>query len=168
VDTFKITDDFGMLAIVNAARYSGFVDRDWEADQLLEHFIAEMKKADLVVWATGLENLWTVDIGPTPSSRPAFREFTRPIEVTDGRLYLTNYEDLTMAAQFEDISLPLEHNTDLVIPLDNGTYTVTVRQMFDPDHYKPDPQDDAGFEIVIAPATPDGSAPPIEKIPWHR
>ena len=166
MNTFKISDDYGFLAIVNAASYSGFVDRDWEADQLIDHFIEEMKKASLIVWATGLENRWAVDIGPTPSARAAFREFTRPIEVTDGRLYLTNYGDLTMAAQFEDVALPLEHHTDQVIPLDNGTYNVTVRQLFDPNHYEPGSQDDAGFEIVIAPALANPATKFLDKIPW--
>ena len=167
MDSFKITDDSGFLALVNAARYSGFVDRDWEHDQLIDHFIAEMKKANLIIWVTGLENLWKVDIGTSLSSRAAFREFTRPIDVTDGRLYLTNYEDLTMSAQFEDISLPLEHNTDLVIPLDNGSYNITVRQLFDPNHYEPDPQDDAGFEVIITPASNNKAIAFADQIPWQ-
>src|SRR6478735_1648595 len=100
--TLKITDDSGFIAIANSDEYISFVDNDWELYQLLDHFVKEMNKDTLIIWSTGMENDWTIDILDKPSNKKPFREFNKSISVTEGQLFLTNYEDLTMAAQFDD------------------------------------------------------------------
>jgi hypothetical protein len=145
----KITDDSGFLAIVNAETYNSFVDENWELIQLMNHFIDEMKSNTIIFWGTGLANEWTVSFVDKPSNNSAFREFTQTINVTNEQLYLTNYEDLTMSAQFEDTKIPAEHHADLAIQLENGLYYLKVRQMFDPEDDNNDLQGKVNFEIVI-------------------
>ena len=163
--SFKITDDSGFLAIVNADRYKSFVHEDWELHELMDHFIAEMNNDNLIIWATGLENYWAVDFLSAPSPKPAFRQLTKTIEVTGGRLYLTNYEDLTMVAQFADEKLPPSHQEDKYIDLPNGRYSLTIRQLYDPAHIDPDAPNATHFEIIAIPAAAS-PIDPIEKIFW--
>jgi len=149
--TFSITDDSGFLAIVNADKFNSFINEQWDLLQLLNRFVDEMNKEHLIIWATGLENKWTVDFTNKPTNKKAFREFSKPIEVTDGQLFLTNYEDLTMAAQFADEKIPSTQNANLYIQLDNGKYEIAVRQLFDPTNYEYEEEEIVNFEIVIQP-----------------
>lgn len=151
--SFKITDDSDFLAIVNAHRYKSFVREDWDFYELMDHFVAEMNSDNLVIWATGLENSWSVAFLPGPSTRHAFREFTKTIEVTAGRLHLTNYEDLTLAAQFSDQNLPPKYGDAEYLELPNGRYALTIRQMYDPEQINPDVPDEPNFEIIAVPAS---------------
>src|SRR5450755_4135355 len=137
--TLKITDDSGFIAIANSDKYISFVDKDWELPQLLHHFVNEMNKDALIIWSTGMENDWTIDFLAKPSSKKSFRELNKSISVTDGQLFLTNYEDLTTAAQFREERIPSRHNSHLNIKLENGKYNITIRQMFDPDDNIYDP-----------------------------
>ena len=146
--TFRITDDSGFLAIVNADQYNSFVGKEWEFSQLLNRFIEEMNSDHLIIWATGLENEWTVSFLNKSADNAAFREFSKTITVTNGQLFLTNHEDLTMAAQFADEKIPASHNSDRFIELANGEYEITVRQLFDPTDYEHD-EGDMGFEIIV-------------------
>ena len=162
---FKITDDSGFLAIVNSDRYKSFVHEDWDLYELMDHFIAEMNKGNLIIWATGSENQWNVDFLPGPSPHPAFREFTATIEVTTGRLYLSNYDDLTMAAQFADEKLPHPHQEVQYIELANGRYALTIRQLYDLEDVDFDAGNEPHFEIIAVPAGVSGTDP-IEGIFW--
>ena len=64
--------------------------------------------------------------------------------MTNGRIYFVNYTDLTMAAQFDDETLPLRQQADWYMNLDNGYYEIEVRQMFDPEEYA----DEQVIEII--------------------
>jgi hypothetical protein len=128
----KITDGSGFMALVNADAYETFVNEDWQLTQLMDHFISEMNENNLIIWGTGVEKEWIVDI-LEKSTSSYFRAFSKTIQVTNGCLYLTNYEDLTMAAQFSDEVLPQKHNSDLKIEMENGFYNVTVKQLSDPE-----------------------------------
>ena len=110
--TLTITDDSGFLAIANADRYNSFVDGQWNLSQLLTHFVDEMNNANLIIWRTGSENKWTIEFLDNPSNKKAFREFAKTIEVTHGQLFLTSYEDLTMAAQFSEEKIPAKDNDE--------------------------------------------------------
>ena len=162
----KITDDSGFIAIVNADKYNSFVNEDWELKQLMNHFISEMNKETLLIWATGSEDEWAVAFLDTPSIDKAFREFNKTIEVTNGQLFLTNYEDLTMAAQFRESKIPAAHHAGLNIKLDNGRYDLSVRQMFDPTNYDYDSEGKVHFEIIVQPAT-NKQKQTIDKIYWR-
>jgi hypothetical protein len=154
----KIIDDDGFIALVNGANYQGFVDDDWQFDQLMTHFINQMNIGNIVVWQTSNDGggNWLVSFQEQSSNASAFRQFDQFINVTTGELFLTNYGDLTMAAQFSDASIPAAHNADLKIELKNGWYKLTVRQLFDPDnylqHFDTETKENISFEIIITPS----------------
>ncbi len=162
---YKITDDSGFLAIANSDNYNSYVDENWDLPQLINRFVDEMNKETLIIWATGSSGEWTVLFADKVSNKKAFREFSKTINVTDGKLCLTNYEDLTMAAQYDDNKIPAEHNSDLTIKLDNGQYNFTVRQMFDPEDYDYDPDGKINFEIIMQTVN-DNKPQKIDKIFW--
>ena len=162
--TLTITDDSGFLAIVNPDRYHSFVDSEWELTELFSRFVDEMNQGNLIIWATGYENDWNVIFLNRPSNETSFREFSTTIEVTNGKLFLTNYEDLTMAAQVQDEKLPSRHNADLCLNLDNGKYEFTIRQLFDPEDYNYVAHQKINFEIIIRPDSE--RQPKIDRVFW--
>lgn len=164
--TLKIYDDSGFLGVVNSDTYKSFVHEDWELTQLMQHFVDEMNNQNIIFWTTGREGEWTVSFVDQADHKKAFREFSSTIIVTDGKLYLTNYEDLTMSAQFEDTKIPSDYNSNLIIKLDNGLYNLTVRQLFDPEDYDDETDGKVNFEIVIHKTKT--ATDKIEKIYWWR
>ena len=103
---FKVTDDSGFLAIIDPDAYRGFVHADWTWDTIQEHFRREMRDRHLLIWGTGMEHCWSIDVSFQPTRASGFREVVGSIDASRGRLLLTNYESLTMAAQFRDVTLP--------------------------------------------------------------
>jgi len=144
----EISDDSGFLGIANYHRYQSFLSTDWDFEMIKEKIIAEMNSLNLLFWGTGMESTWKVKIDNKPSEKEAFREEKGVIEVTDGKLYLTNYETLTMAAKYRKIKLPEKHQEHLSIELENGKYMVKFRQMVDPEIIHLESQN-YGFEIVL-------------------
>lgn len=165
----KIYDEDGFLSIVNTDRYGTFVDEDWTLEQLFAHLVSEMNKLNCVVWQTDRNggDLWTVEILETPSDESSFREFSHEIEVTDGRLYFVDYNDLTMVAQFEDDTLPVKENADRFIELENGLYQITVRQMFDPDSPERYEMEELVFEIIPKRIFQRGNSR-TEQVVWYK
>ncbi len=130
----KIDDEDGFLSIVNTDRYQTFVHEDWTMESLMCHFTDQMNELNCIVWRTDDKggDLWTVRILEEPSTEKSFREASHEIEVADGKLYVVDYTDLTMAAQFDDEVLPRSDHADQYIELENGVYSITIRQLFDP------------------------------------
>jgi hypothetical protein len=48
----EVTDDYGILALVDPAAYESFVDNDWTLKQLVSHFKSETNEKHLLVWGT--------------------------------------------------------------------------------------------------------------------
>lgn len=142
----EITDDSGFIGIANFDKYNSFIGENWDFELIKMRIVREINSHHLLFWATGLENTWKVSFVEKASEKSAFREERAVIEVSDKRLYLTNYEALTMAAQFEKIQLPESHHNNLFIDLENGKYMVKFRQMSDPFQLQ---KQDVDFEIVI-------------------
>ena len=169
----NIIDDDGFIALVNGANYQGFVGEDWQFDQLITHFVDQMNLGNVIVWQASNDGGgdWLVSFQEHPSSTPAFRQFEHFINVTTGQLFLSNYSDLTMAAQFSDISIPLPHNADLEIELENGWYKVIVRQLFDPDnalqHFEIEANENVSFEIIVTPSN-ELVNQPVNKVYWSE
>jgi len=130
----EVTDDSGFLALLDPDAYAGFVAEDWEYDQLVAHFVEQMRLRRLLIWATGAENTWRVEIGAgvKPDDEP-FRAIDGGIVTTEGRLLLTSYEALTMAAQFDDVRLPEEHQRDQLLRVTPGSYACAIAQRYRPD-----------------------------------
>ena len=168
MNQYRITDDSGFLAIVNPARYDSFVNIDWEFDDLVQRFKIEMQNNNLIIWYSGGEKTWRVHILETFSDDIAFRQFNKFIEVTKDRLLLTNYEDLTMAAQFENELITTERNKDQLFDIKNGLYKATIRQMYDPEDFEAVSIDEkADFEIIFTPLAAERSVEEhIDNIIW--
>ena len=111
----QVTDDSGFLALVDPDAYSGFVAEDWALDDIRARFRREMAARHLLIWGTGQEGSWTVDVSLSGPAGAGIREVTGSIVATNGRLLVTNYESLTMVAQFNDVALPEQHESDLVV-----------------------------------------------------
>ena len=163
----RIIDDDGFIALVNGANYQGFVGKDWQFEQLMAHFVGQMNAGNLVIWQTSDDGGgdWLVSIKEQPSNTQAVRQFEQVINVTAGVLFLTNYSDLTMAAQFADMSVPAAHNSNLKIELKNGWYKLTVRQLFDPSNFDVETDEDTSFEIITTPI-PEPVKRQINKVHW--
>ena len=143
----KISDDAGFMGIANFDKYRSFIAKDWDFEMIKSRIVEETNFHHLLFWATGLEYTWKVKIDTQASNQESYRDIRGVIEVTSGKLHLTNYESLTRAAQFEDLKLPENHLNDLVIELENGKYMVKIRQLFNPDEFDFD-ADKINFEII--------------------
>ncbi len=139
---FKVTDDSGFLAIIDPDAYRGFVDADWTWEGIKEHFRREMGERHLLIWGTGMEHFWNIDVWFELSRRAGFREVIGSIVASQGRLLLTNYESLTMAAQFPDVTLPQAHEREQILSVSPGLYDCRIIQLSDP-------QSDAPFEEPV-------------------
>jgi len=95
-----------------------------------------------------------------------FREVSGALQVVGGSLLLTNYESLTMAAQFKEVTLPEKHQKDLLVLLPDGGYTCRIIQMFDPEQEKTVSDDNPDFVVEVVKATANTS--PWEGIPWFK
>jgi hypothetical protein len=162
----KITDDSGFIAIVNPAKYNSFLSADWNFEQLRERFIDEMNKETLIIWSTGVEGEWNMQLLENPSGKTSFREFEKTIEVTDGQLCFINYEDLSMAAQFEDVQIASEQDDSRSIKIANGKYIILVRQLFNPAIYQEEQLENVHFEIIIKQAGMNSGKSKIANIFW--
>ena len=164
----QIIDNDGFLALVDVSKYSSYLTENWELDELLDHFVDQMNRGNFLMWRTGYEGgEWNVDMVSKPSDKKSFREFKSLIEVTNGRLYLTEYSDLTMAASYADQRIPSKHNSDVFFELENGIYGITVRQLFNPDSDDEGIEEEPNFELVLE-ATKDVKANNFEVIQWHE
>lgn len=158
--TLDVWDDDGILALVNVDTYRWSVEWVDIDPDLTSHFATEANAGRALVWRTSElgGGDYTVALVGEASPSASTREFTAPIEVTAGRLYLVNYTDLTMVADEPDGGdgpLPKRTGADWYVELDNGWYEATVRQLFDPDQ---DVQGKGGpsFEIVLEPRSGAG------------
>ena len=145
---FEISDDSGFMGIANFDKYNSFITPKWDFEMIKERIINEMNSNNLLFWGTGMENFWKVKIDTKLSEKPFFREERGVIEITNRKLHLTNYESLTMGAQFEKIKLPEKHHEKLCVELANGKYMVKFRQMENPEKYEVE-TDDFDFEIAL-------------------
>ena len=128
---FKITDDSGFLAVIDPDAYDGFVGSNWTWDTLQDHFAREAREQHLLVWSTGMEHVWSINILFEPVELTGIREVNGSIIASQGRLLLTNYESLTMAAQFADVTLPEAHERDQIPSVPPGAYDCRIIQLSD-------------------------------------
>jgi hypothetical protein len=161
--THKVTDDSGFLAIIDPDAYQGFVQKDWTLDLLGERFTREMAERHLLIWSTGVGNIWNIQVSFQPTGISGFREIVGSIKSSRGRLLLTNYESLTMAAQFSNVSLPQAHEQESVLEVQPGLYDCRVIQLSDPDTSAPF-EEPVSFVYEFTPATQEREA--WTQIPW--
>jgi hypothetical protein len=125
-----------------------------------------MGRRSILIWGTGLEGIWKVDVRLKKSTVKGLREASGPLQVVGGSLLLTNYESLTMAAQFKDVTLPEKHQEDLLVSLPDGDYTCRIIQMFDPEQEEAVGDDNPDFVVEVLKAT--GKSAAWDNIPWFK
>ncbi len=128
------------------------MDNDWELDVLLLHFVDEMTYGNILVFQMteeGIEHSWkvTVEIGQEKPVDKYYRKAVGYIKVTENRLYLVDYDCLTMAAQFEDEKVPDKNCSKYKIEIENGFYKVEVFQYYDVDNDKFVGSDETEFSL---------------------
>lgn len=159
--TFEIIDDSGILTIVNTETYSTFVDEDWELQQLREHLGKEMTRGNCICWSAGQPGSFRITLGANDGSGNYFRKTRAQIDVTAETLYLVDYTDLTMAAQFDDEKLPSKHGANLKFSVPNGSYSVSLCQVSDPEAEDAEIQE---FDLILEPM--NGEKIRIDDILW--
>lgn len=163
----EISDDTGFLGLIDPASYQTFIDENWTYEQIIEHFKEQMQLRRLLIWETGFEGFWRVcvEIG---SSKPTagFRSVTGPIIASTGQLLLVNYETLTMAAQYEDVTLPEKHLEHCRIGIEPGSYECQITQMFNPESH--DQNDDGDLDFILQLRRADQLSNYWLGIPWAK
>ncbi len=163
----NIIADGSIIAIANAEKYNETLKNQtsWTWKQF-NQFILETNKDNLIVFETAWDDEWTFEfLINEKTNTPYFRQFEQSIEATDERLYLINWTDLTSSLQFENTKIPDATNEDLKIKIENGFYKVTVKQLFEPDNYDYNAENNVSYivELISEPKNPDIRA---EKIIW--
>jgi hypothetical protein len=166
----KIIDNDGFLALLDSKKYQPFVGQNWEFDQLMNHFLVSMNNEHILIWKTGWEGgQWNVNIVDQKTDKISFREFEGRINVSNGKLYLTEYADLTMAASFQRYGIPSKHNSNKYIELENGRYSVIIRQLFNPETMDEELEYRPNFELVINQVVcEDSKSNEFSAIPWYK
>lgn len=163
----EIEDDSGFIGVVNAEHYSSFVHTDWEFKQLLLHFKEQTNLGNAAVWSTGEAHFMTLEVQKSSSESKAYRECYTKIKVTNNKLYFVSYNDLTMAAQFQEELIPSKENKALYIELQNGAYNLHIRQLFKPEEFDWQNPPLPCFELIFDPI--DEFAPnQFEDVIWWQ
>ncbi|QET05024.1 hypothetical protein FOB72_23490 [Cupriavidus pauculus] len=154
-------DEDGFVAVVCPDEYSGYVGEDWTLQQMLSRFTEQMNNGTLFAVCLGpnLADL-PLRIADAPSKLNAQREVSGFLRVHHGGAWLTDYGQLTMAAQFSD-ERPLRQ-FHIRLPLSPGEYWATFRQFArsHEDHVEP------AAELVISAAEPGDSPSKFDAFPW--
>ena len=160
---FTVSDDCGLLGLVDHFAYRAFVSEDWTLEQLLSHFNAEMSQSRILVWecGDGGDN-YRIHVRNRITSQRGFREVTGGLEVTKGALLVSSYTALTMAAQFEDETLPGTGEADQAFEVAPGRYRVRIVQMFDPKSLSAPAEDSPHFLLELEP----GTCEPFSRVAW--
>ena len=147
----KIITDGSIIAIANTKKYNETLSNqtNWTWRQF-NNFILEKNKDNLVVFDTSWENEWTVEfLINIETDKAYFRKFEQSIEVTDQKLYLINWTDLTSSLQFKDTKLPDEINKEIKFDIENGFYKVVVKQLFNPEDYEYEAENKINFIVEL-------------------
>jgi hypothetical protein len=170
---FEMSGDSTYLALVDTHQYESFVGPDWASNErLLEpHFIAQMGRNTMLAWETGSDAGWRIEIREGFSKTTGFREITGTIHLSAGEAFLLDYDDLSMAAQFEDNRLPGDDARERRFAAAAGLYDCRVLQLVDPKLYFStnaylDPARPSEFIIEIQPAL--AARPPRQEVPWSQ
>lgn len=150
---FTVYDDSGILSIINIDKYISFVADDATAQDILLHATQEMNNQHAILWQACKhpDKKICIEFRNSATDLIPFDEILHTIEVTDEKLYIVNFTDLAMVAQFDDIILPCLDRKDWSINLPNGLYQLNIRKMFDEeDEWNDDIN--THYEIIINPA----------------
>lgn len=149
-------DDDGFVCLVCPDRYVSYVDEDWTLEEVLDRFVEQMNAGTLFVAYPGPDRSGEpFTLVAEPSARPSAREAEGRVVVGEGGAWLTDYAQLTMAAQFADSPAVAAHHTRL--PLAPGPCRVTLRDLAGAGA--------PALELALAPDR-DGGTTPQHEVPW--
>jgi len=155
IDLSLQVDEDGFVCVVAPDTYRGFVDEDWALDDLLARFVEQMNRGSLFVAYPGSDNANSNLIVESESSPvQALREASGIVHVGAEGLWVTDYTQLSMAAQFADES-PLAGYSQR-IPAEPGMYRVTLRE---------DAENASTFLLTISPTSSD-TVLEHHSVPW--
>jgi hypothetical protein len=120
------------VALIDAAAYPSFVDEEWTLPQIRKHFTTQMNGGTMLAWGTGASGNWRIRVAGRAGAARIYRAFTGRITATGKKLHLTSYDELTMAAQFENVRMPEKGTEGWFIPVKPGEYDCRVTQLYDP------------------------------------
>jgi hypothetical protein len=163
---FEVTDDSGLLAIVDPDAYRSFdYSTDWTWEALERHFIGEMQERRLLIWGSGMENLWNVQVAYEQVAAPRFREITGSIAASRGRLLLTSYDSLAMV---DRVTLPGVDEEHLLLSVPPGLYDCRIIQLSDPECDEDDDDDDDDDAVHFIYELTRATSPKAvwRQIPW--
>ncbi|HVE78249.1 MAG TPA: hypothetical protein VNA89_05290 [Gemmatimonadaceae bacterium] len=164
---YEVTDDSGFLGLLDPDAYVGFVGADWTLPRLLAHLRTQMRERRLLLWGTGREDTWRVRIEVQAAPPRGFREVSGPIVSSRGRLLLTNWEAVTMAATYADAPLPEPHEQELIVAVPPGAYRCTIVQLLDPEAERGDEHYlERRADFVITLGRDDGQGGGWSEVPW--
>ncbi|MDQ0646009.1 hypothetical protein QFZ53_000205 [Microbacterium natoriense] len=147
-------DEDGFFCLVAPDTYRGFVDEDWELEQLLTHFAGQMNAESLFIAYPGpYDTNETVVVADGHGDAPVLRQAVGAVNVGPGGLWLTDYTQLTMAAQFDDEAPTASYAIRL--PIAEGRHRVDLRQLDGVPRYV----------LTITPLADDGREP-VSAVPW--
>jgi hypothetical protein len=89
----NVIDDSGFLALVVPPTYQSFVAESCDFELLRSHFRRQMGRRSMLIWGTGLEGSWRVDLRVGGPVVQGFREVFGPLRVEGGSVLVTS-EDL--------------------------------------------------------------------------
>lgn len=151
-------DEDGFICLVAAGVYEGFVGADWQLDELLTRFTEQMSRGALFVAYAGPDAAGgELRIVVEGSPQPAERETEGVIDATNG-VWLTDYTQLTMAAQFDD-ERPEPDDPESRLSIPAGRYRILLREFASGDG--------PVFELAVSPAGVDDTVPHAV-VPWFE
>ncbi|MGT2428773.1 hypothetical protein ACU4GI_40110 [Cupriavidus basilensis] len=154
-------DEDGFVAVVCPDEYSGYVGEDWTLQQMLGRFTEQMNNGTLFAVCPGPDLAdMPLRIADAPSELNAQREVSGLLRVHNGGAWLTDYGQLTMAAQFSD-EPPLSP-FHIRLPLRPGEYRATFRQFARSYEDRVEP----AAELVIRSAEPGDNPSKFDALPW--
>jgi hypothetical protein len=167
---FILPDDSGLIGIVDAAPFQGFVSPDWTLASLFGRFKEEMARRRLLLWGTGADyGNWRLRV-QEPSSVKGYRTVQGPIEASGTALHLCAYEHLTVVAQFADKSLPGEGGDELpCLSVTPGLYVCRIVQLYDPALAMSSEvfeRTEPHFLLELEPTT--SAVPAWTEVPWFQ
>lgn len=144
-------DSDGFVCLVAPDDYCGFVGEDWTLEDLLARFVGQMNAGSLFVAYAGDEAADSPLAIAADAPDAAIREVSGVVRVGEGGLWLTDYTQLTMAAQFTDEGPVAAYGQRLAV--DPGSYLVTLSELEDEEH-----------TLTIRPYV--GDSPVQDRVPW--
>ncbi|MEV0337079.1 hypothetical protein [Nocardia sp. NPDC050717] len=160
-----MADDSGFLGLVDPHAYTSFVGEDWTLESLFERVESEMRQRTILLWGTGGEEQWRIDLSDSPVDPrlPIIRQITGPITVTRGELVVVTLDTVTMAAQFADSAVDDDRDSyGSGIELPDGDYLCTISQLTDPEAERAHDGPDFHLQLIT------GRTAPWLGVPWSE